>query len=432
MDKKIVSKSDFKKLKNVISRDNDDTVADIFSDIKYRILENITNRYNKDIMMILSPIIMVIMLVGSISGLYYLYETQHQDYQNKAENYQKDIIFNESQVLKLTDSELKDNKVYLRYKYQVVASENLLNQKKIYAIVTDNVNSKELWQGELNATSNQIELNIKDIKPRYDKLQEDEKGKVDYELYINYYAVDDLTELSYTNSQSYSMITYDDLYVYDDLSDYFEENKSIEEKERELNYIRRKYLTNDRISDIFDNGSKDIIKVFKKPIEQGHTELGELYKVYTDQYNNYISILKSKGITEEEIKTAINPEQEISTIKTNLKTLNHKSEERITQINSGYMKDLNATYKYTSEQIKTLTEGKTSIEIKKILEEEIQKAKENLVKKNEEESKKLKENINKKVSELKKKKVSSKEINKILDNKKLSDKQKLEQLNKLK
>lgn len=398
------------------------TLIDAINKGKYKFLDKYVSRYNKDVFIIIAPILITILLIFSIFSLRYVETKQFVDYKNQAQNYHENIDFEDTQSINLTDAELKNDDVIIKYKFNNQATVGDVAQKKIYIEIADNVSETDpIYEGELTKSNTEIKIKTSQIKPRYDVKN---KEKELYELHIYYYLIDDLIELSYTNPVQMSVITYDDLYVYEDISDYFEENKSIDEMEREVKYIRRKYLTDKQISEIFTNNSGQIKNVFKKPIETQHLELGTLFKAYQEQYNNYITVLKAKGITDEELKVAMDKTQSVEVILDNLKNLSSLSDTRVEQINSGYMKELNANYNYSTEQINELTKDKTEVEKKKILEEEVSK--------NKKDEEKTKQEIDKKVKELKKKKVDSKNINKILDNKKLSNKQKLEQLNKLK
>ncbi len=398
------------------------TLKDELNKIKYKLLDKYVARYNKDLLIILTPVLITALIIFSFTSLKYVKNNQFVDYQNKAINYHENITFEDNQSIVLTDSELKGNDIIFKYKFNNLGAIGDMPHKKIYINITDNISeANPLFQGELNPNNSEITIKTSDIKPRYQSAIEEKK---DYELYIYYYSIDDLIELSYSNPVEMSVITYDDLYVYEDISDYFEPNKSVNEMEREVKYIRRKYLTDNQISKVFTTNSKQIIKVFKKPIEQQHEELGLYYKMYKEQYKNYIEMLKLKGITDDEIKIATNRSQDINVILNNLQKLEYDSDVKVQQINSGYMKELNINYNYSTEKINELTRDKTAVEIKKILEEEINK--------NKEEANKTKEKLTKKVNELKKKKVDNKKIKKIMDNKKLNDKQKLEELNRLK
>lgn len=371
------------------------TLKDELNKIKYKLLDKYVARYNKDLLIILTPVLITALIIFSFTSLRYVKNNQFVDYQNNAVNYHENITFEDTQSIVLTDSELKGNDIIFKYKFNNLGAIGDMPHKKIYINITDNISeANPLFQGELNPNNSEITIKTSDVKPRYQSAIEEKK---DYELYIYYYSIDDLIELSYSNPVEMSVITYDDLYVYEDISDYFEPNKSVNEMEREVKYIRRKYLTDNQISKVFTTNSKQIIKVFKKPIEQQHEELGLYYKMYKEQYKNYIEMLKLKGITDDEIKIATNRSQDINVILNNLQKLEYDSDVKVQQINSGYMKELNTNYNYSTEKINELTRDKTAVEIKKILEEEINK--------NKEEANKTKEELTKKLMNLKRKRL---------------------------
>lgn len=382
---------------------------------KKKVTEKYESKLNKDAFSFVFPSIMIgVVLITIITGIV-LVKRQIEPYEYKSNNYHTLIQLDDVIETTLTDAELTDSQVIFRYKTKNLSEQSDMGQKKIYLYITD-MDNNELYGDELKGGESEVEIKLNDL------IGLTKENFKDFVFNIDYYVISDEIELNYTKPIDSSKIAYTDLYLNEDITDYFEKEKSKDEKEAELNYIQRKYLTPPQLQEatLDEDTSTLIDQALKEDIEEQHKQLGDLYKYNVQKIKSIEELLIEKGTTEEEINEAMSSKYTFNEKVENMQLLVEESDEKLQKINSGYMKELNQLYGYSPEQIKKIVDGKTAIEQKKALEKEVTKQKNDT-------SSELKE-VKEKAKKLK---VDNKKLDKILNDKTKADKIKIKEIKEL-
>lgn len=382
---------------------------------KKKVTEKYESKLNKDAFSFVFPSIMIgVVLITIITGIV-LVKRQIEPYEYKSNNYHTLIQLDDVIETTLTDAELTDSQVIFRYKTKNLSEQSDMGQKKIYLYITD-MDNNELYGDELKGGESEVEIKLNDL------IGLTKENFKDFVFNIDYYVISDEIELNYTKPIDSSKIAYTDLYLNEDITDYFEKEKSKDEKEAELNYIQRKYLTPPQLQEatLDEDTSTLLDQALKEDIEEQHKQLGDLYKYNVQKIKSIEELLIEKGTTEEEINEAMSSKYTFNEKVENMQLLVEESDEKLQKINSGYMKELNQLYGYSPEQIKKIVDGKTAIEQKKALEKEVTKQKNDT-------SSELKE-VKEKAKKLK---VDNKKLDKILNDKTKADKIKIKEIKEL-
>lgn len=382
---------------------------------KKKVTEKYESKLNKDAFSFVFPSIMIgVVLITIITGIV-LVKRQIEPYEYKSNNYHTLIQLDDVIETTLTDAELTDSEVIFRYNTKNLSQQSDMGQKKIYLYITD-MDNNELYGEELKVGESEVKIKLNDLTGL---TKENSK---DFVFNIDYYVISDEIELNYTKPIDSSKIAYTDLYLNEDITDYFEKEKSKDEKEAELNYIQRKYLTPPQLQEatLDEDTSTLLDQALKEDIEEQHKQLGDLYKYNVQKIKSIEELLIEKGTTEEEINEAMSSKYTLNEKVENMQLLVEESDEKLQKINSGYMKELNQLYEYSPEQIKKIVDGKTAIEQKKALEKEVTKQKNDT-------SSDLKE-VKEKAKKLK---VDNKKLDKILNDKTKADKIKIKEIKEL-
>ncbi len=364
------------------------------------------------------PIIMTTIILFAVA-LYSLNTYQMPEIWDMSSiNYKVNYTNVSGQQITMEGIEIKDKELLMRITVKNPSLDYSVTQKKNVVKVIDSFGNDIVTQS-LVVGKNEVKVPL-DINA--EKYQGEELKDF---IKIQYYELDSIEQIEVKNPKQESTVYFNDMFVREDLSDYFEDNKSKTEMQKELNYIYKGILSD---PEIYSTKSSWIHKVQKNPIEVQHEKVGEEYKEIKKNLDIQIDTLKRKGVDEKDINNIISSEDSYSTKLIELQQLDNEADQKLEQLLSGYKKELNTTFKYTPEQINELSANKSSLEQKEALEEELNGLKEQ--KKINEQEAKIK--VDEKVKELKKNKVDNEKIKKIMNNKKLSNTQKLEELNKLK
>lgn len=377
----------------------------------------------KDRKRIIFPSILIIMLSISMIILGVQINNQAEIYTTTAVNYQMDIpVNNQNKKTKLSGVQLleKDKKLEFTFNTKSIdENSDYMSSGLLYIKILDG-DDKELLVQKLENGVQKINIPLTDELLQKSEVQDNNKYAVD--IKIEYYSIDEERELEFAKPFTETTIKLSDAYVYNDLSDYFENNKTEIEKKNELLYIQKYYLNQQDIKYLLQANNINVHRILSQNIEEQHKELGDVYKNYQKKMKIYLDLLHEKGVSKEDINYILNSTSDIQTKVNNLEQLDVQADRNLEEILSGYKKELNTNYKYNAEQINKLVEGKSSLEQKKILEEEVSKLKT---------ESKLDDQIEVKIKELKKEKVSTKSIEKITKNQELSKEDRLKQLTAL-
>lgn len=237
-------------------------------------------------------------------------------YEGKYYNYHTDINLIVSTV-RLQEAELvtNDASIVVKFKIDNTVIPQDSNGDKVYVRILDN-KKKELYGAYLREGINEVKINYKKVE--YDNTI----GWV-----IEYYTISDERELSVKEPIEASVIYKEDLYKIVDLKDFFVKDLTDEQKDEKINYIRKRYLSDEIIEKVFPNKVKEIKKIFssKEPYESLYNiglKLKEKIKVEKE-------MMIETGIKEKEIQNIIKKNEDIRVKIQELKDLKKSGEMKL-------------------------------------------------------------------------------------------------------
>lgn len=369
--------------------------------------------------LLIRPSILIATCLMSVLSISYINNAREDVYVSTAMNYQKyNTIPTANTEIKLSKAELVDksnikltfNKENMSFYTDVMATKKLFI--KIFDGEGNNLITKEI--------KNNVEvIDIELTDDFVSKALLNETNNYYTDLTINYYYTDTDDTLTFADPFSETTLKYSDLFVYEDLSNYYDKNKSEKEIDSEVNYIQKYYLNNEFIQQLLSREDVNIKRIANKTIEEQHAEYGKIAKDIKAKYSTYYQLLIKKGISKQEINSIINSPDDLNAKISNLKNLTSKADDLMEQKLSGYKKELNTNYAYSVDKLNSLCEGKSSLEQIDILEKEINKYKNDKI---------TSEDIKNQVKKLNSQKVDKKKIQIITQNKSLTNSQKLSKL----